>query len=143
MGSSIASFSRWTPRTTSSARLSRLSVSCDYAYTRCLLLLIIIKTLFTLGLERKIYRNEIITGKDKKVTQASHSRASALQVSALCLPTVNFQPEKRESPEEKTQRPRSSFTVGLKYTSMTYCVLVRHTKYTYFPSMINQQTAHD
>ena len=41
--------------------------------------IIIIKTLFTLGLERKIYRNEMITGKDKKVTQASHSRASGLQ----------------------------------------------------------------
>ena len=40
---------------------------------------IIIKTLFTLGLERKIYRNEMITGKDKKVIQASNSTASGLQ----------------------------------------------------------------
>ena len=39
--------------------------------------------LFTLGLERKIYRNEMITGKDKKVTQASHSRASGLQARLL------------------------------------------------------------
>ena len=37
-----------------------------------LLFIIIIKTLFTLGLERKIYRNEMITAKDKKVTHASH-----------------------------------------------------------------------
>ena len=41
-------------------------------------LIFLIKTLLTLGLERKIYRNEMITGKDKKVTQASHSRASGL-----------------------------------------------------------------
>ena len=45
--------------------------------------LCIIKTLFTLGLKRKIYRNEMITGKDKKVTQASHSRASGLQARLL------------------------------------------------------------
>ena len=43
------------------------------------IIIIIIKTLFTLGLERKIYRNEMITAKDKKVTHASHSRASRLQ----------------------------------------------------------------
>ena len=40
-----------------------------------IIIIIIIKTLFTLGLERKICRNEMITAKDKKVTHASHSRA--------------------------------------------------------------------
>ena len=39
----------------------------------------IIKTLFTLGLEHKTYRNEMITAKYKKVTHASHSSASGLQ----------------------------------------------------------------
>ena len=43
------------------------------------IIIIIIKTLFTLGLERKIYKNEMITAKDKKVTHASHSRASRVQ----------------------------------------------------------------
>ena len=43
------------------------------------IIIIIIKTLFTLGLERKIYRNEMITAKDKKVTHASHWMASGLQ----------------------------------------------------------------
>ena len=48
-------------------------------YNKLLLLFIIIKTLFTFRWERKIYRNEMITGKDKKVAHACHSRASGLQ----------------------------------------------------------------
>ena len=48
-----------------------------------IIIIIIIKTLFTLGLEHKIYRNEMITGRGKKVTQASHSRASGLQARLL------------------------------------------------------------
>ena len=38
----------------------------DLIFVLCFFFLI--KTLFTLGLERKIHRNEMITGKDKKVT---------------------------------------------------------------------------
>ena len=62
--------------------------------------LFIIKTLFTLGLERKIYRNEMITGKDKKVTQASHSRASGLQ--ARLLETSS--PKNAEAPKRKRRK---------------------------------------
>ena len=51
------------------------NISCDIVK----LLLFIIENLFTLGLERKIYRNEMITAKDKKVTHASHSMVSGLQ----------------------------------------------------------------
>ena len=40
---------------------------------------VIIKTLFTLGLERNIYKNEIITAKDKRIIHASCSRTSHLQ----------------------------------------------------------------
>ena len=40
---------------------------------------VIIKTLFTLGLERNIYKNEIITAKDKRIIHASCSRTSRLQ----------------------------------------------------------------
>ena len=42
------------------------------------LLLLIIKTLFTLGLECEIYKNEMITAKDKRVIHASRSRTSRL-----------------------------------------------------------------
>ena len=63
--------------------------------------LFIIKTLFTLGLERKIYRNEMITGKDKKVTQASHSRASGLQ--ARLLETSS--PKNAKAPKRKRRKP--------------------------------------
>ena len=62
--------------------------------------LFIIKTLFTLGLERKIYRNEMITGKDKKVTQASHSRASGLQ--ARLLETSS--PKNAKAPRRKRRK---------------------------------------
>ena len=62
--------------------------------------LFIIKTLFTLGLERKIYRNEMITGKDKKVTQASHSRASGLQ--ARLLETSS--PKNAKAPKRKRRK---------------------------------------
>ena len=62
--------------------------------------LFIIKTLFTLGLERKIYRNEMITGKDKKVTQASHSRASGLQ--ARLRETSN--PKNAKAPTRKRRK---------------------------------------
>ena len=48
-------------------------------------IIIIIKTLFTLGLERKIYRNEMIAGKDKKVTQAAYSRLHTYQALLLFL----------------------------------------------------------
>ena len=44
-----------------------------------IIIIIIIKTLFTFELECKIYRNEMITAKDKKVTHASQLRASGLQ----------------------------------------------------------------
>ena len=44
-----------------------------------LILFIIIKTLCTHKLEYKIYRNKMITAKNKKVTHASHSRTSCLQ----------------------------------------------------------------
>ena len=37
-------------------------------------IIIFIKTLFTLGLERKIYKNEMITAKDKRVIHTSLSR---------------------------------------------------------------------
>ena len=62
--------------------------------------LFIIKTLFTLGLERKIYRNEMITGKDKKVTQASHLRASGLQ--ARLLETSS--PKNVKAPKRKRRK---------------------------------------
>ena len=39
----------------------------------------IIKTLFTLGLEHKIYKNGMIAAKDKKVIHASRSRTPRLQ----------------------------------------------------------------
>ena len=48
------------------------------------------KTLYTLELERKIYKNEMIAAKDKGVIHASGQT------------TGNFQPVKRESPEQKT-----------------------------------------
>ena len=51
------------------------NISCDIVK----LLLFIIENLFTLGLERKIYRKEMITAKDKKVTHVSHSMVSGLQ----------------------------------------------------------------
>ena len=44
-----------------------------------LLYAVIIKILFTLGLERKIYKNETITAKDKRVIHASRSKTSRLQ----------------------------------------------------------------
>ena len=40
----------------------------DLIFVLCFFFFFLIKTLFTLGLEHKIYRNEMITGKDKKVT---------------------------------------------------------------------------
>ena len=58
--------------------------------------IIIIKTLFILRLERKIYKNEIITAKDKKVIHASCSRTSRLQV------RLRETSEKCECPEQKT-----------------------------------------
>ena len=64
------------------------------------LLLLYIKILFTLGLERKIYRNEMITGKDKKVTQASHSRASGLQARLL----ETFSPKNAKAPRRKHRK---------------------------------------
>ena len=39
----------------------------------------IIKSLFTLGLERKIYKNEMIIAEDKGVIHASRSRTSRHQ----------------------------------------------------------------
>ena len=65
-----------------------------------LLLLLIIKTLFTSGLELKIYRNEMITGKDKKVTQASHSIASGLQVRIL----ETSSPKNEKAPRKKRRK---------------------------------------
>ena len=44
-----------------------------------IIIIIIIKTLFTLGLERKIYTNEIIKAKDKRVIHTYRSRTSHLQ----------------------------------------------------------------
>ena len=64
------------------------------------IIIFIIRTLFTLGLERKIYRNEMITGKDKKVTQASHSRASGLQ--ARLRETSN--PKNAKAPTRKRRK---------------------------------------
>ena len=43
------------------------------------IIIIIVKTLFILGLERKIYNNEIITAKDKRVIHATRSKTSNLQ----------------------------------------------------------------
>ena len=41
-------------------------------------IIIIFKTLLTLGLERKIYKYEIVTAKDKRVIDDSPSRTSRL-----------------------------------------------------------------
>ena len=43
-----------------------------------IIIIVIIKTLFTLGLERKIYKNEIITAKGKRVIHSSHPKTSRL-----------------------------------------------------------------
>ena len=42
-------------------------------------IIIIIETLFILGLEHKIYKNEMIIAKDKRVIHASNPRTSHLQ----------------------------------------------------------------
>ena len=65
-----------------------------------IIIIIIIETLFTLGLERKIYRNEMITAKDKKVTHVSHSRASRLQ--ARLRETSN--PKNAKAPRRKRRK---------------------------------------
>ena len=65
-----------------------------------IIIIIIIKTLLTLGLERKIYKNEIITAKDKRVIQASRSRTSHLQ--AILWETSN--PKNANAPNRKRRK---------------------------------------
>ena len=65
-----------------------------------LLIIIIIILLSTLGLERKIYRNKMITAKDKKVTHSSHLRASRLQ--ARLRETSN--PKNTKAPKRKRRK---------------------------------------
>ena len=74
----------------------------------CFFFFLFFLILFTLGLERKIYRNEMITGKDKKVTQASHSRVSGLQ--ARLLETSS--PKNAQAPRRK--RRKLAHLVNLK-----------------------------
>ena len=58
---------------------------------------IFIKVLFTLGLESKIYKNEIITAEDERVIHASHSRGSHLQV----ILQGNSNPKNANAPNRK------------------------------------------
>ena len=65
-----------------------------------IIIIIFIKTLFTLGLERKIYKNEIITAKDKRVIHASRSRGSLLQA----IPQENSNPKNANAPNRKPRK---------------------------------------
>ena len=65
-----------------------------------LLYAVIIKILFTLGLERKIYKNETITAKDKRVIHASRSRTSHLQA----ILQENSNPKNANAPNRKPRK---------------------------------------
>ena len=65
-----------------------------------IIIIIFIKTSFTLGLERKIYNNEIITAKDKRVIHASRSRGSHLQAGKEKL-QENSNPKNANAPNRK------------------------------------------
>ena len=71
-----------------------------------IIIIIIIKTLFTLWLERKIYKNEIITAKDKRVIHASRSRTSHLQARL-----------------RETSNPKNANTLNRKRRKLTYLLL--------------------
>lgn len=73
-------------------------------------IIIIIKTLFILGLERKNYKNKMITAKVKRVIHASRLRTPRLQ--ARLLEASN--PKNVKAQNKKTQKVRSSFTMDLK-----------------------------
>ena len=64
------------------------------------IIIIFIKTLFTLGLERKIYKNEIITAKDKRVIHASRLRGSHLQA----ILQENSNPKNPNAPNRKPRK---------------------------------------
>ena len=72
-----------TAKATSFCEASLICIAMFRQKNNLLLLFLLIKTLFILGLERKIYRNEMITEKDKRFTHTSHSRPLRLQA-RLC-----------------------------------------------------------
>ena len=85
--------------------------------------IIIIKTLFTLGLERKIYKNEMITAKDKRVIHSSRSRTSHLQ--AILRETSN---PKNANASNRKRRKLTYLYCGFK-TVLTDQVQANNHKY--------------
>ena len=94
-----------------------------------IIIIIFIKTLFTFGLEHKVYKNEMITAKDKKVVHASHSRTSRLQ--ARLRETSNQ--KNMNAPNRKCGK-LAHFLLDLLLTILTDQVWANNHKYKYTKS---------